>query len=451
MTEQRIKKIRRMLQEARYQIVNRENGIYARFGAPLYSMTFVAVDSIYRISTNGHCIFFDANWLQKLGSTELEFILAHELMHIEKGHIKRPSIYRGDKFHFGCDIIANANLIDMGYSYNKLNGIGKIYYETYFPYRYYGADVTPEEAFKLIPFDPATLPPAKRRQYMIDSEEYWDKTDDLGDDGIIILSPSDRDPDDLSLSQGIAEIVKRYSNYKIGEKKKPKILQLDNENTHRSKGWTKEISYKIEDLRKQVKSSNAKGIFDESFWNTLREPQLDWRKILNQFIQQNIYDYSFTPYDKRYSYSDFFLPSYNTDDYSSKDIVFMVDVSGSIEYDTLRSVYYELCSATEQFTGKCRGLLGTFNTAITSKLIPFDSIDDLSLVTAHGGGGTDFCCIFNYIKKSNIIDNIASIIIFTDGNGKYPSSIPFNDIPILWIISNTNAKPPFGTIARIKD
>ena len=39
--------------------------------------------------------------------------------------------------------------------------------------------------------------------------------------------------------------------------------------------------------------------------------QIDWREVLNNFIQEEITDYSFTPPDRRFDDLDFFLPDYN--------------------------------------------------------------------------------------------------------------------------------------------
>jgi len=79
MTEQRIKRLKRKLQESRFRLFkfNKE------FACPLLDMIFVATKEVQRISTNGYCIYFDPDWLQKLGNTELVFILAHHLMHIK--------------------------------------------------------------------------------------------------------------------------------------------------------------------------------------------------------------------------------------------------------------------------------------------------------------------------------------------------------------------------------
>ncbi|MBO4468037.1 MAG: hypothetical protein J5766_01920, partial [Clostridia bacterium] len=65
-----------------------------------------------------------------------------------------------------------------------------------------------------------------------------------------------------------------------------------------------------------------------------------------------------------------------------------------------------------------------------------------------GGGGTDFSVIFDYIRKS-MKDLPACIIIFTDGKGPYPKRAEAMDIPVLWIINNTEITPPFGRTVRL--
>ena len=82
MTEKRINKLKRKLQEARYRLLTRE----PELAAPLVEILFVANVDVRRMSTNGRCIYFDANWLEKLGDYSLDFALCHQLMHIRLGH-----------------------------------------------------------------------------------------------------------------------------------------------------------------------------------------------------------------------------------------------------------------------------------------------------------------------------------------------------------------------------
>ncbi len=60
-----------------------------------------------------------------------------------------------------------------------------------------GRSLTAQEALDCVPFDPATMEPGVRRNYMIDAESWWDKKKDRGENGTIVLSPGEEDPEDL--------------------------------------------------------------------------------------------------------------------------------------------------------------------------------------------------------------------------------------------------------------
>ena len=62
---------------------------------------------------------------------------------------------------------------------------------------------------------------------------------------------------------------------------------------------------------------------------------LEWRKILDDFVQEEIMDYSFSPPDRRFSDFDFFLPDFNERDFVTKEILFWADTSGSVNQDSL--------------------------------------------------------------------------------------------------------------------
>ena len=116
------------------------------------------LDDVKRISTNGACICFAPVRLQKLDCTELDFILSHQRMHIALGHIDRPRYYQGDRFHLACDIVANSHLELLGWKYDKLPHIGRMFHETFFP-AMEGHSLTAREAFACVPFDPAAMKP----------------------------------------------------------------------------------------------------------------------------------------------------------------------------------------------------------------------------------------------------------------------------------------------------
>ena len=213
MTEQKKLQLKRMLQEARLHLLHRDYAL----AEPLLELRYVAVSGMDRISTNGKCIYFDPQWLQKLHPYPLRFILSHQLMHIRLEHLDRPDFYQGDRWHLACDIIANSRLRELGWTDDKLPGIGRIYHETFFP-RTEGALLSPAEAFHQTPFDPSCEPAARRRKYMVDSDCFWTVADPCGKLGIVVLSPEDKDPDDLVLCEAMGLIQCKDVCKSFGEK-----------------------------------------------------------------------------------------------------------------------------------------------------------------------------------------------------------------------------------------
>ena len=222
MTDKRINKLKRKLQEARYRLLTRE----PELAAPLVEMLFVTNVDVRRMSTNGSCIYFDASWLEKLDDNSLDFALCHQLMHIRLGHLSRPQFYKGDRFHFACNIVVNSSLIRYDFTDDKLPGIGEIHHETFYP-KVEGCELTPYEAFQMTPLDPSTLSDAQRRNLLLDSDEWWDRPNARTEDGVLILSPDDPDPDDLlhrpgrvhracAAGRGIQHVVDRRRDLGFG-------------------------------------------------------------------------------------------------------------------------------------------------------------------------------------------------------------------------------------------
>ena len=185
----------------------------------------------------------------------------------------------------------------------------------------------------------------------------------------------------------------------------------------------------------------------ERLYKELTESRVDWRTLLQNFIQEEVNDYSFTPPDKRFSEFDFFLPDFNDTDVRVSDILFMVDTSGSVTDEMLNQAISEIKGAIDQYNGKLSGYLGFFDTKVTDPK-PFDSVDEMKKIAPIGGGGTSFHVIFNYINDKMIENKPKCIVILTDGYAEFPSN-DIIDIPVLWLINNNEVTPPWGTVARI--
>ncbi len=450
MTEERIKRLRRKLQEARYAAICRNPG----FAMPLLEKLYVAVNDVSRMSTNGSCIYVNPNWLQSIGIPALEFMLAHQQMHISLGHVDRSQLYAGERYHLACDIVANSHLTELGYLYDRLPGVGKLYCQTFYPVAE-GKTLEPEQAFRWIPFDPDALKDRKAVRYVIDSETWWSRKADRGGQGIVLLSPDDDDPVDLVIDRTALQwnVLKEWRPPQLNEKvrtnpgadregrpdrKKPGDGPGDEEQKSRLSALR---SIKAQDEQRAAREAKMR------FWQRPNDPRLDWKLLLNTFLQEQLCDYSFLPPDKRLADSDFFLPDFHETEIAPQTIAFAVDSSGSVEEEMISSVYTEICGALEQLGGKLTGVLLFFDTRVYHP-IPFSTVEELRNVKPLGGGGTDFSCLFSFLDSSDLMP--ASLVIFTDGQGEIPDERAAGNVPVLWLLSREDVQVPWGKCAFLK-
>ena len=84
-------------------------------------------------------------------------------------------------------------------------------------------------------------------------------------------------------------------------------------------------------------------------------------------------------------------------------------------------------------------------------ILPFEDEDEFKIIRPKGGGGTSFHIIFEYVEKFMQDELPVSIVILTDGFAPWPEEAAALGIPVLWIINNEEAQPPWGKVARLLD
>ncbi len=426
MTKQRKLRLRQKIQASRGRLM----ASHPFFGLLLMYLKFVAVPDIKKISTNGRCIYFSPDFVDKLYDHELDYILCHQIMHIIYGHIWRPYDREGDDYHFACDIQINTLLTRCGFIEERYAHLGNVYRKV--PSKdNTPIEMTPEEIFISFPYSLYVFDERTRSKFLMDSDLWWNERADNGNFGEIIL--------DLPELDGM--IREKEDNFD-GSSGDDGQLQQE---------WQGRAAVAANSMASS--GGNSKGFDDipdfvKRMINKMKEPTIDWRKILDNFVQERICDYSFAPPDRRFVDTDFFLPDFNEKDFVSKEVLFMVDTSGSVEDEDLAIVYSEIRGAIEQFGGKLTGKLGFFDADVTPPL-PFENVNDLMSIIPYGGGGTDFTVVFDYIRNNCKDELPACIVIFTDGDGPYPSESEAMGIPVLWIINNFEFTPPWGKLARI--
>lgn len=425
MTEQRKRRIRNKIQEARGRILSS----HPFYGLLLMYLKYVSVPKIKKISTNGRCIYFNPDFIEKLYSNELDYILIHQILHIIHGHIWCERDVSGADYHFACDIFINLLLEDTEFGVDRYPHLGALYRNNLDSIDLHGK--TPEEIQKFLPYSLYIFNEQMRSKFIIDSAELWDKKKDDGQLGEIII--------DLPEIEG--------------------KLNLENGNEKTSEGEDGDLKQEWQ-LRtvtaadsmtsNQKENAGADDIpdFVKRIIDKIKEPTIDWKKILNNFVQERVNDYSFSPPDRRFGDFEFFLPDFNEKNFISKDILFMVDTSGSIKDDELAMVYSEIKGAMEQFEGKLTAKLGFFDVWVTEP-VSFYNVDDLTKIIPIGGGGTNFNAIFESLTY-NCSDHLpACIVIFTDGDAPYPPESAAMGIPVLWMINNLEITPPWGRVTRV--
>ena len=292
--------------------------------------------------------------------------------------------------------------------------------------------MTPEEIFRELPLNIDAFDEQTKNKFLFDSDSFWDNEKGNPDGAITLI---DFYAEDSLLS--FAE-----ESYAEGTGNGGGILLKQK--------WRSRAAFAAKQAANNSKEGKGHGNFSElmeRFIQNRSGSSLDWKKILNDFVQEEICDYSFSPPDRRFSDTGFFLPDFNEKEFFTKDILFWADTSGSVNEEELSIVYAEICSALEQFDGKIRGKLGFFDTEVVEP-IEFDNASELLKIVPFGGGGTDFRPIFEYISE-NQEKLPACVVIFTDGEGDYPDESATLGIPVLWIINNDYVTPPFGKIARL--
>jgi predicted metal-dependent peptidase len=131
------------------------------------------------------------------------------------------------------------------------------------------------------------------------------------------------------------------------------------------------------------------------------------------------------------------------------DVDIFLDMSGSIGYDQGTAFLSEVKSIMETFTNYVLRV-HCFDTQVYNYAeFTSDNLEDIEEYEIMGGGGTDFDCIFNYLKEEGRVPN--RLIVFTDGYpfGSWGDS---NYCDTTWIIhGDPDPNPPFGTYAIYDD
>lgn len=371
-------------------------------------------------------LMFDPDFAERLSDDEMIFVMLHEVLHCSLAHCARSRNYHPELFNIAADIVVNSNILySMGIPEFEVAGIPAMHTT---PDKQEGCHFSAEEVYRML------LQNVAPKGVTVDSAGC--SSDDFS-------GSSDSDENTEGGSENADPGPESSADFFDSHE----IWSSVEENDAEADMWKKITT----DGGRKYFSAEMPLSVREFILELEREAKVDWRTVLQDFIQlyHDRFDYSFSPSDRRYTWSDFVMPAFSEqDDEQIENLWFCVDTSGSISRDLLSEVLSEIRQAILLFD-RLSGKLSFFDTHVTDP-VPFEDEEDLLDIPAAGGGGTSFSAIFRFLKKFSEEDMPSAIIVLTDGYCDYPGESAAMDIPVLWIIYDNPVDPPWGRFVHIE-
>ena len=349
-------------------------------------------------ATDGRNFYYNTRFIKLLKPKEIEFLFGHEVLHCVYDHFGR----RGDRdpqlFNIANDFCVNADL--------KKHGVGEFITSVPCLYDAKYDGMSSEEIYDIL----------YEKADKIDIGSLLDKMIDEHLDG-------KGDSDDGEEIDGSGK-----------GKGRPRITAEERQ----------AIKDEIKEAMLAAAAASEAGNIPagvKRLIQDLTEPQMNWRELLRMQLESTIKsDYTWMRASRKGWHMDAVMPGMKLD--PMIDIAVALDASGSISETMLKDFLGEIQGIMESFPAY-RIHVVTFDTEAYNP-VQYDSenLDDICDYEIKGGGGTDFDCIFNYLKANEIEPK--RLVVFTDG---YPfgSWGDENYADTVWILHGTTTiEPPWG-------
>ena len=364
-------------------------------------------------ATDGRKFYYNSRFIMMLkGEKEVEFLFGHEVLHAVYEHIGRrvDNDHQAQLSNIAADYVVNGDLVQ--HRIGEMITTVPCLHDT----KYYGWNY--ERVYEDLYENAEKIDVSDLVEQLLD--EHLENEDSTTSDG-----PESKDGDG---EEG-------------NGRRKPK---LSKEELQEIKDELKEA---VVNAAKQTSAgnlpNNVKRIIQE-----ITEPKMNWRELLRQQLESTQKsDYTWQRPSRRAWHMDAVLPG--TDHEEMIDIVVALDMSGSISDSQARDFLSELKGITEEFNNYKIHIFSFDTEVYNPKDFTSENLDDIVDYEPEGGGGTDFACMFDYMKDNDI--NPARFVVFTDG---YPFGTwgDPNYCDTVWIIhGDDNPNPPFGTWALYEE
>ncbi len=172
----------------------------------------------------------------------------------------------------------------------------------------------------------------------------------------------------------------------------------------------------------------------ERMIDELLNPKLPWQVILHKFLDQRVKEeYSWARRNRRYM-SDTYMPSLHS--YGLGHLTFAIDTSGSIDDEELQEMLSEIKGVQQVFNPEYMTIIDCDSQI--HQIHTIDQTTDIMSLKFHGGGGTSFQPVLDYVEEHPT----QALIYFTDLYGEEHLN-PIN-YPILWICNSDHEPATIG-------
>ncbi len=433
------------------------------FGLLLQHLKFAIDTACPTACTDGERVYFGPNFCDGLSVDELTVVLLHELMHVVLGHCFRGRGYNHALYNIAADIVVNSTIqqtlgLDITVRGEELMHVAPDGKEGYL--------YTAEDVYEMLL---NTLPKSNNKR-----ARSGNRTQGDGEGADADMAQGNGEGADADMAQGDrqnGDEAKDKDGRHDGNATAADAFaddfeddydtsaydhgRLDDhtkwgETTSATKAeWQGHVVDACRTTLEQGKAAGRGAQMAERLYKELTQPTINWRLLLNNFVQTEVADYSFMPPDKRYD--DFFLPDFNDPVDTVKDLWIVVDTSGSVSNKDIARAYSEIRGGIEQFGGKLKAKVSFFDAKVSDP-VEVESVEELLAMRPIGGGGTSFYAVFDYYRKHlHDKEEITGIIVLTDGYAVFPPASAALDTPVFWLINNALVTPPWGVVARYLD
>ena len=386
------------------------------FGNMATRLRIMAADDwLPTAAVDGRNLYFNTQFFNAMDNKEIEFVVAHEILHMVFDHLGRRDWHGADRnpmlYNIAADYIVNNLLVR--------DGIGKTpkIVDCFQDFKFEGwtSEEVYDELFK----------EAKKN-----GEEFLEQLGEMLDEHLDMDGDGDSDGGEETKDGNGNTVSKRPAKYSDEEMKQIKDEIKEGMLSAAQAAGAGNTPAGVQRLIKQ-----------------LTEPKMNWRQLLRQQIQSSIRDdYTFSRPSRKGQMSGAILPG--MDFAETIDLAVALDMSGSIGNDQAADFLGEIKGIMDEYRDY-KIKIWCFDTKVYNEQdFNADGSEDLSDYEIMGGGGTDFMANWTYMKETGYVPK--KFIMFTDGYA-WDSWGDENYCDTVFIIHShhdKNLQAPFGQTAH---